>query len=579
MDEAGSGTPAAESATTTEALYKMIDCPICLLVVERPSVYDSCYQHIFCFSCAMRWGKTAYACPLCKRSARSVITDIDKSDPTEYSLEEELVKSTPDFTEHYRSLTAHTSKPPRPPKMTLDKFQAFRRKVYIERLKATPTKPETPTVASIFTLSQIKAKPAPWTAKLLPWIKRELQAILQEEDVTLLSEYVMGIIKEHELSDPKAISQLKGILFDNTDLFVHELRMFASSPFTMETYDKIVKYAPLDPRPANRPVSQSAIQGTSTSKSPTPLTQPNQTLGEQHLQPQIQLQLQHLQKQRQSGQFHPSPIPPNQPQQLARTALQLTPEAEQVSISPVLATSTSPLHSEHHKHHKKHKDPKHKHKKKHDRKRARSPKPGSSSGSSSSSPIPRSHSSRSRSRSRGPAESSRSKTTQSARGRTENIQSSQHSPEDNMRSRSQSRSKSRHRHERNNPHTFSPEDQEEIAPATEKTGTPTRKRSKSRDQDTPTAKRSCTTQCKQKETPPSHSTDDITPPNGTNNRQQPNAPEIHQASTTGPIPEPNKPSDIDEELNRVEQELHEKKLKLLLMEHYKHSHAATKSSL
>lgn len=42
-------------------------------------------------------------------------------------------------------------------------------------------------------------------------------------------------------------------MFDNVDTFVHELNMFASSPFSMEKYDRLVQYPGFKPVPSLAP--------------------------------------------------------------------------------------------------------------------------------------------------------------------------------------------------------------------------------------------------------------------------------------------------------------------------------------
>ncbi|KAJ7544427.1 hypothetical protein O6H91_08G009600 [Diphasiastrum complanatum] len=112
--------------------------------------------------------------------------------------------------------------------------------------------------------------------RLGPWIHRELQAVLGNSDPSLLVHRVLSLwisyktklaermqeivdsvgentftmearrkarIKLDSQISETAIEELKGFLADKGPLFWHELRCFAESPFTLNTYDSIVIYS------------------------------------------------------------------------------------------------------------------------------------------------------------------------------------------------------------------------------------------------------------------------------------------------------------------------------------------------
>eukprot|EP00658_Telonema_sp_P-2_P019662 TRINITY_DN17758_c0_g1_i2.p1 TRINITY_DN17758_c0_g1~~TRINITY_DN17758_c0_g1_i2.p1 ORF type:complete len:234 (+),score=25.51 TRINITY_DN17758_c0_g1_i2:244-945(+) len=76
-------------------------------------------------------------------------------------------------------------------------------------------------------------------ARIEPWIERELQTVLELQDVSLLVTIVMATVDFPE----EAASQLQGFL-SNADLehFLHELRCFVQSGMDMELYDNSVSY-------------------------------------------------------------------------------------------------------------------------------------------------------------------------------------------------------------------------------------------------------------------------------------------------------------------------------------------------
>lgn len=89
--------------------------------------------------------------------------------------------------------------------------------------------------------------------RIEPWIRRELQAILHDPDPTIIvhvatSLYLSSIEKKPRLSDSDdtLLAPLRPFLHEWTTTFWHELRCFAGSPYTMETYDDVVEYRKSD---------------------------------------------------------------------------------------------------------------------------------------------------------------------------------------------------------------------------------------------------------------------------------------------------------------------------------------------
>lgn len=87
------------------------------------------------------------------------------------------------------------------------------------------------------------------------WITRDLQALLGEDDVSLLADHVRGVLAEaarrrHEGQaevDAWAHHQLRPYVGSSVAHFWHEVRCFAGCPYTVQTYDSMVRY------PAPRP--------------------------------------------------------------------------------------------------------------------------------------------------------------------------------------------------------------------------------------------------------------------------------------------------------------------------------------
>lgn len=86
--------------------------------------------------------------------------------------------------------------------------------------------------------------------KIEPWIRRELQAILHDPDPTIIvhvatSSYLSSIEKMSSGcpdTEDTLLAPLQPFLHEWTTTFWHELRCFAESPYTMDTYDEVVEY-------------------------------------------------------------------------------------------------------------------------------------------------------------------------------------------------------------------------------------------------------------------------------------------------------------------------------------------------
>ncbi|KAF9306099.1 hypothetical protein BGZ74_007567 [Mortierella antarctica] len=108
--------------------------------------------------------------------------------------------------------------------------------------------------------------------RLVPWIRRELQAILtlshpasassssssSRSDpnpsgelmtgLELIREYITAVLKRYDLQTDQAQDLLRDFLHEHTEHFVHEMMAFARSPFSMEAYDAAAQYDTPRPR-------------------------------------------------------------------------------------------------------------------------------------------------------------------------------------------------------------------------------------------------------------------------------------------------------------------------------------------
>lgn len=137
----------------------------------------------------------------------------------------------------------------------------WRRRVYEQRLYAQPLED-----------ADRLAAPASSTARerrLQDWIGRELTALLPHTDNSIIASFVLGLLpqQQHSINNnggrqqraaapnesvevtyarekARAVWSLQPFLHRNAEQFWHELTQFASSPYSLVTYDRLVQYAP-----------------------------------------------------------------------------------------------------------------------------------------------------------------------------------------------------------------------------------------------------------------------------------------------------------------------------------------------
>lgn len=84
--------------------------------------------------------------------------------------------------------------------------------------------------------------------KLTDWIDRELSVLFgvsqdsPQDRNQIVRDVIIAVLQRHEIRSQEAIDIISEYLFDDTELFLHELINFAKSPFSMNAYDGIVQY-------------------------------------------------------------------------------------------------------------------------------------------------------------------------------------------------------------------------------------------------------------------------------------------------------------------------------------------------
>ncbi|KAJ4458220.1 putative E3 ubiquitin-protein ligase [Paratrimastix pyriformis] len=167
-------------------------CAICLEPVPSTRAFlDPCF-HSFCFYCIVQWASLHKPeCPLCKRPFTKLIHSV-------VSVNEYQV--TP-----IASFLADPSLAPDAfsPEAFLTPQQRIRRQVYLREMipvadLATPAQQEQ--TNKLF-LDDVSSTPAQkqdqerLLSRVRPWLHRELQAVLAEQDVTLIVDLCLGLLR------------------------------------------------------------------------------------------------------------------------------------------------------------------------------------------------------------------------------------------------------------------------------------------------------------------------------------------------------------------------------------------------
>ncbi|KAL2468596.1 RING/U-box superfamily protein [Forsythia ovata] len=209
-------------------------CPICLGPITQDSYLDQCF-HKFCFNCIVRWTNTVASkhscrpsslkCPLCKTENLSIIYGYDGSS----------------FQQHYINRDLRISE--------------FFSEAHRYRLKCYYIEPgnlaDKLNVLSYWKFRKYRQQNH-W---LHEWLRREIQAVTQEEDVDVIVHHILGVIDSFRRDEVKhsyistetkqeafklLVSQAVGpFLTGRSDRFVNELELFLASGLKIDAFDRV----------------------------------------------------------------------------------------------------------------------------------------------------------------------------------------------------------------------------------------------------------------------------------------------------------------------------------------------------
>ncbi|XP_065863592.1 uncharacterized protein [Euphorbia lathyris] len=239
-------------------------CPICLKDLvdhRRVAVITGCL-HSYCLRCIRKWSDLKRKCPLCNAAFDSLFYSIS------FSSRSFLKEKLPALEEKGKSIVREDrfssivpqrmsrSKPlpwrrtfGRPGSVPCDviaerKLQ-WRASVYKRGLQAVPSSARNCIEQNVPREKVLQ--------RIEPWIRRELQAILEDPDPSVIvhvasSLYIAMLEGTLDVSPIQLsaeydfLAPLQPFLHKWTNLFWHELSCFAETSLNMETYDAVVTY-------------------------------------------------------------------------------------------------------------------------------------------------------------------------------------------------------------------------------------------------------------------------------------------------------------------------------------------------
>jgi E3 ubiquitin-protein ligase Topors len=209
-------------------------CPICLLEYQNQSYITECF-HSFCYSCIHRWIHITPFCPLCKANANSLVHSvISETDFQVHYVTKSI--SSPVF----RRRRVHWGRVSEEERKWIEQLE-MRKRVYIEKKRAKHV--GVSFSSKIPDLSPDYFRRYPEKIQLLTgWIRRELNAIIPNAPVEMIRDYVQTLMQTHHIQSQVARDLLSQYLFEDTDLFVHELVCFSRSSLSMTDYDRYTQY-------------------------------------------------------------------------------------------------------------------------------------------------------------------------------------------------------------------------------------------------------------------------------------------------------------------------------------------------
>lgn len=285
----------ASQADPSEAAEASCCCVICLSDISEPSTAQPCGHRNFDFMCLASWMSLKTTCPLCKSEISEVHFDFnaqattwktyrvphigleratDQPTQSEPSQNNPSLSNVTSFLRRARERRPFRNpRPPTPQSRSVQDALERRRNVYRKRLYSLHVG-SNPSSGYRDVTPQMFSDQVDTQSRVRAWIRRELQVFeflnddsssaqaestapvmpeatrrRRQNNAEFVLEYIIAILKTVDVQSDHTEELLKDFLGrDHTNLFLHELRNFLRSPYSVDAWDRHVQYA--EPRSA-----------------------------------------------------------------------------------------------------------------------------------------------------------------------------------------------------------------------------------------------------------------------------------------------------------------------------------------
>lgn len=242
-------------------------CVICLDTISESAIASPC-DHIFDFLCLISWLQERSVCPLCNAEVRSVQYDKRSLDDFKvYSVISNTRDKTPNFIPlrrpslnndyvQRRGCSRRLRRPQSRFQVNPDAALLRRKDIYSLQLYSLHVGSNRLSRFRDLT-PQMFVQDQELVSRAKRWLGRELQVFeylksdaRRANNAEFLLEYIVAILKTVDIKGSQAQELLQDFLGHNTCLFLHELKAFLRSPYTLlGDWDRHVQYSPLSTRP------------------------------------------------------------------------------------------------------------------------------------------------------------------------------------------------------------------------------------------------------------------------------------------------------------------------------------------
>lgn len=265
------GSP-PKSPASTSSLISDDTCPICLGNITDKSMANSCH-HCFCLVCLKEWSKQKAVCPLCKERFTKIIYDIksdtdfkewkvprfEQSQPitnfqaffvperrffgyrtTNFPGAATLRRQHPGNTAHIADAIPSGPRERSSASYNLRGSSFFRLNIYLNNEWVQPIADITGRYRQ--SSPELYREQPALTHRLVPWVNRELAALLHSAFIGVVLAEIMDLIERYPINSREFRRAVRPHLGSRTNHFVHEFYHFARSPYDMVGHDNAARY-------------------------------------------------------------------------------------------------------------------------------------------------------------------------------------------------------------------------------------------------------------------------------------------------------------------------------------------------